>query len=356
LKYDSSKWFPVFIAGKYEMWGISYTVTPEDLQRYAGNYNVAFKKSPLTIDHMDGCAYGWIAAFKVEGDTLYMALDELDSDMLEMNDEGKYRYPSIELSEFDNQDGSKIDYIRAVTMTNFNRVKNLPQIRFHEKTDVKIFKSDDLKINFSIKQNSINQTKNMSKLFLKFAEKIGIDNLTAETKEQEIVDALNAKFSEQNDEITSLKNTINKSKDTKKFSELESENTKLQAENTKMFSEMVDGILENACKEGKITPAEKDEQREFTEFTCKKENGFAKAKLFFDKMPVRPELKGKVVNTAGTPPEVDLTHPKFKDEEGNRITYQRLVDDPILAAKFTKDEIDSLKPVDHFAMPRKNKK
>ncbi len=332
------------------MWGVSYTITAEDLQRYSDNYNVAFKKSPLTIDHMDGCSYGWIAAFKVEGDTLYMALDELDNEMLAMNDEGKYRYPSIELTEFDTQDGSKIDYIRAVTMTNFNRVKNLPMIRFNEKSEKKIFKSDDLKINFSINQNS-----NMSKLFLKFAERLGIDNLTAETKEQDIIDALNAKFTEQDTEINALKNTIETSKNTKKFSELEAENTKLKNENEKMFSEMIDGILETACKEGKITPAEKDEHRDYAEYNCKLGKAETVRK-FFDKMPVRPELGGKVLNTAGTPPEIDLTNPKFKDEQGNRITYQMLVDDPILAAKFSQPEIDSLKSGDYFAMPRKNKK
>jgi hypothetical protein len=316
MKYNSSKFFPVFKAGGYPQGDV-----PVDfINEVAANYNEDFKKSPLTIDHQDGKSYAWVKALKVEDDTLLASFDEVTDEAVHLTQTGNYRYPSVEFKEYE-RDGKKIKYLRAITLTNFNEVKNLPQLKFTE--GVQIFKTNDLMLTFV-------QLKDLIK---SFSEKFDI-KLSEYDSEAEFLKSVEAKFSEFKNIITKLETENITLKNSNPFNGVKFNEIKEELETMKKLR--IDDLLENAAKDGKIAPIDKENYRAFVEYN------FDLARKMFNEMPVKEILKPKQI-ASQFPEMVELTNPKFVKPNGVLYRYEEVIKDSSLLKRFSDDELAELK-------------
>jgi hypothetical protein len=112
----------VFKPGKYG----DFEVTPDMVQELADNYDPTYKKSPINIDHWGGESYGWIESVQFTGGFLEADITFTDEGK-SLLATGKYKYPSIEVVDYDGK-----PYLRAIALTNYNRVKSLPELKYSE--------------------------------------------------------------------------------------------------------------------------------------------------------------------------------------------------------------------------------
>lgn len=316
MKYNSSKFFPVFKAGSYPQGDVSI----EFINEVASNYDENFKKSPLTVDHQDGKSYAWIKALKVEEDTLLASFDEVTEEAVNLTQSGNYRYPSVEFKEYD-RDGKKIKYLRAITLTNFNEVKNLPQLKFAE--GIHIYKTNDLTLKFF-------QFKGVIKRFI---EKFALE-LDENVSEDAFVNIVETKFTELKTKISALEAENIKLKNSSPVSEIRFNEIKEELESLKKLR--IDDLLEAAASTGKIAPADKENYRAFAEYN------FDLAKKMFNEMPVKEILKPKQILTQ-YPEVTELTNPKFVKSDGVIYKYEEVIKDSSLLKKFNDDELAELK-------------
>lgn len=307
--YDKNKFFKVFRAGKYPQGNVSV----DDLKEIAANYSTDYKKSPLTLEHKDGKSYAWVHALKVDGDTLLAAFDEVSDEAINLT-KGDYRYPSVEIANYEHN-GKKMKYLRAISLTNFNEVKALPQLKFSDDNVIAYY--SEFNIQF---ENSENQTSYMKNLIKKFSGKFGL-KLSDNATEDELFNAVCAKFDENPNQDKELLQKYNE----------------LQTEIKSINQSRVEDVLESAVATGKITPAQKDKYRKFAEVDIDS------AKTVFNEMPVLPEFKKDVVNGSNVSRAVDTTDAKFSKKDGTHYTYEEVIKDPKLVKTFSESELAALK-------------
>ena len=155
----------VFKTGKYG----DFEVTADMLAEIADNYDTTYKKSPVNIDHWGGESYGWIEAVQVNGEFLEAVINFTDEGKALLAT-GKYKYPSVEFVDYDGK-----PYLRAIALTNYNRVKSLPELQYSE-TNIRRFAEPSCKFVID-KSFSDNQNSNikMKKLIKQLAASISME-------------------------------------------------------------------------------------------------------------------------------------------------------------------------------------
>jgi len=283
----------IFRAGNYPQG----SVTIDDVKAIALNYDRNYHEAPLTVNHQDDPIFGIVSNLSAsDSGELFAEFDELDQWIIEQTQIGKYRKPSIEIADYTD----KGKYLRAVTLTNFPAVKNLPRIMFSDsdgkEKEAMIF-SDS---NISIKFNNNNMD-----LLKKFADKIKIvfaDNIP-ETAE-ELVDKLFALIAEF------------KARQESSEQEMQDLKSKIQKYEQEKFDELI------AKAKTKI--------KDISAFEVLAKSNFNEAAKLLDSIP-EPKLFEQNKTKSTTP------------KNDNDITYEKILSDLSLAEKFSEDEINNLR-------------
>jgi len=314
----NDKFYKVFTAGKYPQGSI----TVDDLRELVNNYDPDYFEAPLTLDHADtGPVYGAVNKVMLQGKDLLCSFTGLTDDMLELNRQGKYKKPSVEITEYEN----KGVYLRAVSLVPFPAVKNLPAIQFAESNSTFYF-NEAITLNFNkpfLEDNMDVKT---------FAEKIGI-NIADFSSDQDILDnalsivtQLKADMAAQTEKIQSLNISL------AKYSEMEASVADLKKERNEL-------LLSDAVAAGKISTAQAQELKAFAETdfeSCKK---FIDSTTVLKAKPERnPELFKQVIK-----PVIPEVGNKFYDDNGKKITYRDILTNPTLANKFSETEIENMR-------------
>lgn len=167
----------VFKAGKYG----DFEITAGMLREIADNYDTTYKKSPVNIDHWGGESYGWIEAVQVNEDYLEAVINFTD-DGKALLATGKYKYPSVELIDYDGK-----PYLRAIALTNYNRVKNLPELQFSE-SNIRRFADASCKLTFTKFNENSKPKSNMEKLIKQLSAAISM-NYSEEITNEAVLEA-----------------------------------------------------------------------------------------------------------------------------------------------------------------------
>lgn len=325
--------FRVFRAGKYPQG----TFSENDVREIAESYNPQYHEAPLTVNHDDWSpALAVVDEVKVEGKDLLVSFKDILDEAYEMNK--KYKRPSVEIVDYDFGDQTK-KYLRAVTLTNFPQVKSMDKIQFGENS-VFLF-MEDLTLNLNKGKKMFNE--NLTKI----ANALNI-SVTDYTTEESLVDAIVQKIGSNTTETTTLSETLKKFTDAgisvetyqEKLTKWDEENAKvtaLEAEVKTFKEERLTSLINNAIATKDVltsfgsTEAFEKHVKKFAEHS-----EFSEVKSFVDGMKAKtsnPHLKG---------PE-DLGDKKFFKEDGKAITYEDILRDPSLAAKFSEAERLELK-------------
>ncbi len=73
-------------------------ITPEDLHNMAADYNFQVQEAPVTVEHCrEGPAHGWVATLRVLGDRLQARFADLSESLRQWLRSGAYRSRSIEM-------------------------------------------------------------------------------------------------------------------------------------------------------------------------------------------------------------------------------------------------------------------
>jgi hypothetical protein len=226
----------VFKAGKYG----DFEVTADMLKEIADNYDTTYKKSPVNIDHWGSESYGWIEAVQVNGDYLEAVINFTDEGKALLAT-GKYKYPSVELVDYDGK-----PYLRAIALTNYNRVKNLPELQFSE-TNIRRFAEPSCKITFDKVSENKNSNIKMKKLIKQLAVTLSMDyseDTADETVLQKCVDFVD-------DALAKLKAFADEGVSVEKFKEMK---TSIDS-----FSDQrAEDLISSAIASNKIIVAQKD--------------------------------------------------------------------------------------------------
>lgn len=229
----------VFKAGKYG----DFEVTIDMLNQIAGNYDTTYKKSPINIDHWGSESYGWIDSVIVNGEYLEAEIDFTDEGKALLAT-GKYKYPSVEFVDYDG-----MPYLRAIALTNYNRVKNLPELKYSEE-NIRRFAEASCKFNFEevfkevYKQNSNIKMKN---LITKLAGLFSVnydETTTDETVLQSVIAAAESA-------ISKIKNFDDEGVTVESFNDL-----KLQL--ISFGEKRANDLVESAVAANKILPSQKE--------------------------------------------------------------------------------------------------
>lgn len=122
------KFYEIFRAGNYPQ----RSVSEQDIQTIAENYDPEFCEAPISIFHWgDGFAYGWIKELKAEGDRLMASFRDVTEDLKGLVAQKKLKRHSIELFEDLDEKGL---YLKALAMlgTDTPAVKGMQPIEFKE--------------------------------------------------------------------------------------------------------------------------------------------------------------------------------------------------------------------------------
>lgn len=328
------KFYRVFRAGTY-----SYgTVTIPDLMEIANSYDRSFHEAVLNINHDDWSpALAVVDQVKVLGKDLFVSFDEITDDAFIYNKQ--YRKPSVELTQYD-KDGVPTKYLRAVTLTNFPMVKGMDRMAFKE--NCTILFSEDITLNL------IKGKKMFNEKLIALAQKLGLNENDSTTEEDLI-----AKCTEKVIELQSTNQSISQS--LSKFTEAgitvetyqekltnwDKENAKviaLEAE-VKQFKEERLSNLKSVAIATKDVLSGFGSIEAFTKHIDKfaEHAEFAEVKAFVD------NLKAKPGNPPVTGPVDTGDDKKFFKDDGKAITYEDLLREPSLAARFTEAERAELK-------------
>ncbi|MBF0627867.1 MAG: peptidase [Magnetococcales bacterium] len=132
----------IFKSGRHaDQNGTTLIITDADLERTVAAYDPARWKAPLVIGHPrhDAPAWGWVAALSLENGTLMATLTDLDPQVVELVQAGRYRNVS---TSFYTPDGAGnpfpgVFYPRHVGLLGAQppAVKGMPQVQFSETDD-----------------------------------------------------------------------------------------------------------------------------------------------------------------------------------------------------------------------------
>lgn len=293
----------VFKAGKYG----DFEVTAGMLREIADNYDTTYKKSPVNIDHWGSESYGWIEAVQVNGDYLEAVINFTD-DGKALLATGKYKYPSVELVDYDG-----MPYLRAIALTNYNRVKSLPELQFSE-TNIRRFAEPSCKITID---KSFNENNNpnikMKKLIKQLAVTLSMDyseDTADETVLQKCVDFVD-------DALAKLKAFADEGVSVEKFKEMK---TSIDS-----FSDQrAEDLISSAIASNKIIVAQKDKYLKLA-----KADYDSVADIFAEIKPGTAFTKNDI---AGRSAGGDAGTGKGSKEDLSKVTYGEILRNP---EKFT---------------------
>ena len=96
-------WKEVFKAGRHtDMSGVTHEYTLEDLKTIVEKYNQQTDhEAPVVIGHpkIEEVAYGWVKELKLQEESIYAYIDEIDPAFAELVNAGRYKKVSIALNE-----------------------------------------------------------------------------------------------------------------------------------------------------------------------------------------------------------------------------------------------------------------
>lgn len=287
------KLYKVFTAGKH---GKKNMITADDLKEIADNYDPEYHEAPLTLDHKtDGGALGWVKNVIHKGQDLFVEFSDVNEIAKKLTGSGEYKRPSIEIQEYED----KGQYLRAVSLVLFPAVKGLPAMKFSEDGTAKIFYSDnELEFNESNKSNNMEITK--------FAEIVGLTNTATE---EEVLNAFSEKLTESATRITSLEKSVSdKDAEIKKFKEYQ-----------------IDTLVQTALSAGKIVEAQKESMTSFAN------SDYDSCQKYLESLPVNSIY------------QKDEVSKKAKYENGKEVSYSDILKDPVLANKYSEEDLKKLR-------------
>lgn len=305
----------VFKAGKYG----DFEVTTAMLQEIADSYDTTYKKSPINIDHWGGESYGWIEAVQVTGEFLEANINFTDEGKALLAT-GKYKYPSVEFADYDG-----VPYLRAIALTNYNRVKSLPQLQYSE-TNIRRFAEPSCKFNIDKSFNeNINQNTNikMKNLIKQLAGLFSVNY--SETMSDETV--LEAVIESAGDAIGKVRTFSDAGITVEKYKALE---TEIAAFSDKRAEDLVNSAVEL----NKINPAQKEKYLKLakadydsvSEIFSEMKQGNAFSKNFIKDRSAAGENGGK---SGG--------------KSGDEIKYEDIIKNPELQANYSEEELEVLR-------------
>lgn len=276
----------IFRAGNYPQG----TVTVDDVMMIADNYDRNYHEAPLTINHYDDPIYGIVEKLEAnDKGELWAEFGELDQWIIDQVNKGKYRKPSIEIADYTD----KGKYLRAVTLTNFPQVKNLPRIMFSDSDgkEKEVMIVSDPRISVNLKNNKMDLKKYSEKIKSTFSE--------VPATAEELIDKLFALIEEFKTKQEVIDEEMNELK------------TKVQ-------------LYEQARIDELITKA-KAKLKDITAFESLAKNNYDEAVKLLDSIP-----ESKMF-------EKDRT--RINAPEKKNVTYGEILSDPDLARKFNDEEI-----------------
>lgn len=322
------KFHLIFKAGNYPQGNI----TEADLKEIADSYNPNYHEAPLTLDHKEpGPALGWIESVRANGKNLYASFRDLTDEAISLTRDKKYKRTSPEITVYDNK-----KYLRALSLVNIPAAKGLPAVEFKDDNTTAFYNE------FTIDFHKPNFT-DVEEIINKFAEKIGlnISEFNSETgvldKAGEIITNLKTQLGDANNKINSLNLTVQKYIDEgisiEKFSEYKTKIDTLENEIRIFREKKITDLIDSAISAGKILPANKDL------FIKYAETDYEGTKNLLQSLTPTGLLNNNQVPTI-TP---DATDPKFYKEDGKKITYKDILDNPELQKKFSEQETQILR-------------
>jgi uncharacterized tellurite resistance protein B-like protein len=291
----------VFKAGNYPQGSVSIA----DVKEIASNYDRNYHEAPLTLNHYDDPIFGIVDEVEAnDNGELYVTFSELDENIVNLVNAGKYRKPSIEIADYTD----KGKYLRAVSLTNFPQVKNLPRITFSDngvEKEVKII--SDNKISFSFNNQNY---KNMDlKKFIekfksiatgKFAEEVPA---TAEELIEilfQMIEVWKTAQSEAEAELTELKNKVKQYEDDK-----------------------INALIAQAKQSGKLT--------DVAAFEELAKSNYEQAVKLLEAIPEPKIFEQNKVKTGNA------------NTANAKLTYADILKDPKIAKNFSEQEIETLR-------------
>lgn len=264
----SGFWKEVFRAGQQtDSSGETQQWTIEDLDKIAHQYNSQeMHDAPVVVGHPrdDSPAYGWIKELKREGEMLLAYMDEVDSGLSKLINEGRYKKVSIAL--YPDWTLRHIGFLGAIPPA----VKGLKDVEYKDKDKIgKILfyeynneQNGDILMNDNIKKELLNWLKasynaemaNQVQTFLMELEKKYPPTTippptTPKTAEQPIPPPAGPAMSEKSDEKE------DKNEKTQEFKELEAKVQALQMKNAELtFNEYFD----KQVKEERLIPSQRE--------------------------------------------------------------------------------------------------
>lgn len=277
----------VFRAGNYPQGSVS----TDDVYTIANNYDRNYHEAPLTINHYDDPIFGIVTNVEAnEQGELWVEFGEIDPWIVDQVALGKYRKPSIEIADYTD----KGKYLRAVTLTNFPQVKNLPRIMFSDSDgkEKEVMIVSDPGISINLKNNKMDLKKYSEKIKSTFSDE---EPKTAE----ELIDKLFALIEEFKTKQGVIDEEMNELK------------TKVQQYEQARIDEL-------------ITKA-KTKLKDITAFESLAKNNYDEAVKLLDSIPESKMFEKDKIKT----------HAPDK----KNITYGEILSDPSLAKKFSDEEI-----------------
>ncbi len=337
--YNGKKYYHVFTAGNYSQ----ANVTEVMLQEIARNYDPKnFHEAPVWLGHPDDInhtgntepeALAWIDSVIVIGDKLYVSFAYVSERMKDLIDKQAFKRVSVEIVRYKTDDGVELLYLYAVGLTNRPAVKGLEPITFSGGTDHK-FRNDPVE-KFLYHEKFINHNSNqMNQYLIKVAELFGL-NLANFTTESSLQEAISLKFNEMKTKgDPTVPPTVPPSPAPAVNAEVSDLNKKLEALEGERVAELVD----QAIKEYKIIPAQKDEYVAFGKAN------YNLLKTTIANMTVHKDLADKVIKPVEGGKLVDMEDAKFKGKDGKKMTYKDFLNmDPKDQKNFTDEEVKELK-------------
>lgn len=317
FEFNGDTYHKVFEVGRIPSYmDPSKKYNEEYIAQVAKNYDpVNVHEAPLWVGHPDYTqeprAGGWIKKVFAMGKELYVSFSEVSDWMKELYNSGEFKKCSVEMGDLEvDSTGTVIPYLWAIGATNIPAVKGLPVLKFkdekftaeklHNKVSFSLLnfgyenaKQEENKNDFNKEDNFKNKNNTVMDSLKKIALSLAIELSGSETEEQ-LTKLIEDKTAELKASESNAMKQINDSKEASAVK-----------------------LVDDAIKNGQITPAQKDEYLDF-------------AKQNFDSCSkVLASLEKKDMTSQSA--VVTGTTGRFKTEQKSDVTYEDILKDP---AKF----------------------
>jgi hypothetical protein len=340
VEINGKKYYHAFTAGDYPQ----ANITAEDVALIAEKYDTGLHMAPVWIGHPDEDpaqvgqwepqALAWVGSVLAMEGKLYISFDYVGPEFRMLVESRRFEYVSVEIVKFKDADNSEYLYLYAVGLTNRPAVRGLPPlstVAFKHKSESQPgFKTEfEQKLCFN---ESFNKTKTitMNQSLIEVAKHVGLDTEKF-VKDESLADAIKVKFTEASAPVAAPAEPAEPN------AEVADLQKKLEALQTERVAELVD----TAIKEKRIVPAQRDN------FVALAKTDFTLAKSLLATMKPDEALTTEQVKSGG---KADFSDPKFKDEKGGQITYEKYLGMSLAdRSRFTKEEVDALRDKSSFA-------